>query len=155
MKIWHVSLATGKQKSELKARIIGVQNQMCELQFFCGLRYYLTFKLRKFEGLFYKINTFTKNTYTYFSILGVTIAVPFLCYFQKLQFVVKKFWTNFCCFVLLMSSKSVSQIFKILFQTGDINIFVLQGVFFSRYVRLKSSFSDEKDISCEIWDTLK
>ena len=38
----------------------------------------------------------------------------------------------------------MSQIFKILFQTGDINIFVLRGVFFSRYVQLKSSFSDEK-----------
>ena len=46
-----------------------------------------------------------------------------------------------------MSSKIEPQIFKILFQTGDINI---RGVFFSRYVRLKSSFSDEKDISCEI-----
>ena len=33
-----------------------------------------------------------------------------------------------------MSSKSVSQVFKILFQTGDINIFVLHSVFFSRYV---------------------
>ena len=43
-----------------------------------------------------------------------------------------------------MNSKSVSQIFKILFQTGDINIFVLHGVFFSRYVQLKSSCSDEK-----------
>ena len=52
-----------------------------------------------------------------------------------------------------MSSKSVSQIFKILFQTEDINIFVL-GVFFSRYVQLTSSFSDEKNISDEIWDTL-
>ena len=49
-----------------------------------------------------------------------------------------------------MSSKSVSQIFKILFQTGDINIFVLRGVFFSRYVQLKGSFSDEKNISGEI-----
>ena len=38
----------------------------------------------------------------------------------------------------------MSQIFKILFQTGDINIFVLRGVFFSRYVQLRSSFSDEK-----------
>ena len=28
-----------------------------------------------------------------------------------------------------MYSKSVSQILKILFQTGDINIFVLRGVF--------------------------
>ena len=43
-----------------------------------------------------------------------------------------------------MSSKSMSQIFKILFQTRDINIFVLRGVFFSRYLQLKSSFSDEK-----------
>ena len=49
-----------------------------------------------------------------------------------------------------MSSKSVSQVFKILFQTGDINIFVLRGVFFSSYVQLKSSFSDEKNISGEI-----
>ena len=31
----------------------------------------------------------------------------------------------------------MSLIFKILFQTGDINIFVLCGVFFSRYVQLK------------------
>ena len=43
-----------------------------------------------------------------------------------------------------MSSKNVPQIFKILFQTGDSNIFVLFGVFFSRYVQLKSFFSDEK-----------
>ena len=43
-----------------------------------------------------------------------------------------------------MSLKSVSQNFKILLQTGDSNIFVLRGVFVSRYVQLKSSFSDEK-----------
>ena len=49
-----------------------------------------------------------------------------------------------------MSSKSLSQIFKILFQTGDIKIFVLRDVFFSRYVQLKSSFSDEKNVSGEI-----
>ena len=49
-----------------------------------------------------------------------------------------------------MSSKSVSKIFKILFQTGDINIFVLRGVFFSRNAQLKNSFSDEKNISGEI-----
>ena len=33
------------------------------------------------------------------------------------------------CASLFMSSKTMSQIFKILFQTGDINIFVLRGVF--------------------------
>ena len=49
-----------------------------------------------------------------------------------------------------MSSKSVPQIFKVLFQTEDINIFVLRGFFFSRYVQLKSSFSDEKIITGEI-----
>ena len=38
----------------------------------------------------------------------------------------------------------MSQIFKALFQTGDIIIFVLHVVFFSRYVQLKSSLSDEK-----------
>ena len=43
-----------------------------------------------------------------------------------------------------MSAKNISQIFKVLLQTGDINIFVLRGVFFSRYVELKSSFSFEK-----------
>ena len=49
-----------------------------------------------------------------------------------------------------MSSKNVSPIFKIFFQTGDINILVLRGVFFSRYVQLRSSLSDEKIISDEI-----
>ena len=34
MKLWDVSLATGKLDSEVKARIIGVQNQMCEFHFF-------------------------------------------------------------------------------------------------------------------------
>ena len=44
----------------------------------------------------------------------------------------------------------MSQIFKILFETGDINIFVLRCVVFRRYVQLKSSLSDEKNISGEI-----
>ena len=37
----------------------------------------------------------------------------------------------------------MSYIFKMSFQTGDI-VFVLLGVFFSRYVLLRSSSSDEK-----------
>ena len=41
----------------------------------------------------------------------------------------------------------MSPIFNILFQTGDINTFVFRRVFFSRYLQLKSSFSDEK-----IWE---
>ena len=43
-----------------------------------------------------------------------------------------------------MSSESVYQILEILFQTEYVNIFVLHGVFFSRYVEPKGSFSDEK-----------
>ena len=34
--------------------------------------------------------------------------------------------------------------------TGDIIYFVLRGVFFSRYVQLKTFFSSEKNISGEI-----
>ena len=47
-------------------------------------------------------------------------------------------------FAAFVSPKSVSQIFKILFQTGDVNIFVIRNVFFSGYVQLKGSVSDEK-----------
>ena len=43
-----------------------------------------------------------------------------------------------------MSSKSVSEIFKTLFQTGDITIFDVRSLFFSRFFQIKSSFSDEK-----------
>ena len=57
----------------------------------------------------------------------------------------KKNWNNFYCIVLLFVwAQKLSQIFKILFQTGNINIFEIHGVFFSRSVQLKSSFSDEK-----------
>ena len=43
-----------------------------------------------------------------------------------------------------MSSESVSQIFKILFQTGNIDIFVLHGFFFSRSVFLTKKTSAVK-----------
>ena len=51
------------------------------------------------------------------------------------------------CTSICMSSKAMSHIFKVLFHTGDINIFVLCGAFFSKYVQLKSSFSNEKNNS--------
>ena len=44
-----------------------------------------------------------------------------------------------------MSSKIASQIFKILFKNGDIKNSFLSGVFFIRYVQLKSSSSDEEN----------
>ena len=125
------------------------------------LRYYATFKVTKFEPLFYKINTCLQKNYHLhwiagratmlcqyliyiFSILGVGFSVLSLCYFQKLQlFVVKKFWNNFCCIVLLFVwAQKESQIFTIVLETGAIHIFVFLGDFFIRYVRLKSSFSE-------------
>ena len=43
-----------------------------------------------------------------------------------------------------MSSKNVSQIFKILFQTEDINIFVLRGVFLVDMLNQKALFLTKK-----------
>ena len=97
--------------------------------------------------------------YVFCQFWGVAFAVPFLCHFQNLKLLVTKtFWVKFCGIALLlllfhysiifyyfcMISKSVSQIFKIFFQTRNMNIFVFRGVFFSRYVQHKSPFSDEK-----------
>ena len=81
--------------------------------------------------------------YIYISILGLAFMVPFLFRFQKLQLcIIKKFWNSFCCIVLICYElKSVSQIFKILLHTGNVNIFFLLGVFFSTYFQLKKSFS--------------
>ena len=78
------------------------ENTIFECSYF--LRYYCIFKVRKFESLFLKVNTYLEKTsvciglwveqiflinkqYAYFSILGVAIAVPFLCHFQKLQLI--------------------------------------------------------------------
>ena len=57
--------------------------------------------------------------------------VHFLCYFQKFQFLVtKKFEMIFAALYFYLNElKSVFQIFKISFQTGDIDIFVIRGVF--------------------------
>ena len=41
----------------------------------------------------------------------------------------------------------MSQISKMLFQIGDINIFVLLVVSFSKYIQLKRFFSDEKTLA--------
>ena len=69
----------------------------------------------------------------------------------------KNFEIIFCCIFnsICVISKRVSQIFNISFQTGNINIFVLHGAFFSRSVQLKNSFSDEKNISDKIRDTFQ
>ena len=145
------------------------------------LRCYVNVKVRKFELLFYKIKIIFVKIYhlhwiacrenipckyiiyifcqfwTYLLHFGFIfyITVPFIFHFLKLQlFVVKKSGNIFPALYFCMTSKIVSQIFKILFPAGDINIFLLRGVFFSRYVQLKNSFSDEKNISGEMWETI-
>ena len=110
----------------------------------------------KVASFFYKVNTYLQKSitciglqadrsnvlskyiiYMFFN-FGRGFAVPFLCYFQKLQLLVVK--------KLLLFAPNIHglKIFKISFQTGDINIFVLCSVFFSRYVKLKSFFSEKK-----------
>ena len=69
------------------------------------LKYYATFKVRKFGSLFYKINTLLQKARQivaranilfkhiiniFFPILGVLFAVSFWCYFQKLQLLLIK-----------------------------------------------------------------
>ena len=72
-------------------------------------------------------------TYTFFQFWAWLLR--FLCYVvsKSCSLLWKKKLNNFCCIVILFvwAQKSVSQIFEILFQTGDINIFVLLGVFIS------------------------
>ena len=46
--------------------------------------------------------------------------------------------------IIFVALYCVSQICNILFQAGHIDIFVFRSVFFKRYVKLKSSFPDEK-----------
>ena len=140
-----------------------------------SLRYYSTFKMRKIKSFFYKINTclqkaaistvlqveqiFSVNIwyiYIYFSILSVVFAVPFLSYFQKLQLlVVKKFWNSFCCIVLLFvwAQKVCLRFLKSYFKLEILIFSSFLVPFFSRYVQLKSSFSDEKSIIIEICDS--
>ena len=64
----------------------------------------------------------------------MALAALFLYYFQTFQL----------CTSNRISSKSMSRVFNTLFQTKDINIFVLHGVFFTKYVQPKASFSDGK-----------
>ena len=122
--------------------------------------------MRKFESLFYKINTFWWKTATciglqveqifsvniiniYFQFWGWLLRILFFFFFVISESSSSRGKNSFeiifvACTSVCMSSKSVSQILKILFQTGDINIFALHGVFYSWYVQLKSSFPDEK-----------
>ena len=48
------------------------------------------------------------------------------------------------CTSIRISSKPVSQTFKILFQTGDINLYVLRGVFLADLPNYKTPFLTKK-----------
>ena len=124
--------------------------------------------MKKIELLFYKIDIFLQKTTTcitfhakhifsgsiYFFSFGRDFCGLFSMLFPKVRASSGKKIINFCsllyCTSTCMSSKTVPQIFKVFFQTGDFNIFVLFGVFFSIYVQLKSSFSDVKNISGKV-----
>ena len=111
--------------------------------------------MRKFD-LFYKINTCLQKNYhlhwitdqanickyliyNFFSIWTWLLWFLFYVTFQKLQLLeIKRFWNNFGCIAFLFVwAQKVFQIFKILFQNGDINTFVLRCVFFGRYIQLR------------------
>ena len=79
----------------------------------------------------------------------------FFCFFflQKFQLlVIKEFWNNFYYIVLVFvwPQRVCLGFLKSYFKLEIINIFVFRGVFFSRYFQLKSSFSDEENISGKI-----
>ena len=94
--------------------------------------------------------------YTHFSNFDVAFGVPFLCYFRKLQLLVgKKFRTNFYCIVLLYiwAQKGRFRFLNSYFRLETLIFLSLVVSFFNRYVQLKSSFSDNKNINGKIWDT--
>ena len=87
--------------------------------------------------------------YTYFSILGMALSVPLLCYFQKLQLlVVKKFGLIFAAlyFYIYKLKKYVS------FLKSYFKLVIL--IFLSFVVSFLVDMFNEKNISGEIWDTL-
>ena len=118
--------------------------------------------MRKFESFFYKISIFLQKTTTCTGLpaeqmFSVNISNIFFRFWESLLWFffyvlpeaaascVEKM-LKYCllhCTSICKSSKSVSN--WRLFQTEDFNIFVLHGVFFSRYDQLRNSFSDEKN----------
>ena len=118
-------------KNDEKCFLFHIKNSFCSWDIYIfvltfwlcrkklSLRCYATFKMRKLESLFYKINNFLQKTttciglqaeqifsikiwYTYFSNFGHGFCVPFPYYSQNLQPpVVKKIWNSLCSIVLL------------------------------------------------------
>ena len=115
------------------------------------MRYAVTFNVKKFGPVLYKTaiclkkqtaisiglltNKISLNSIFFFLLfLGVTFSVPSQCSFRKLQLhAIKKFCYNLLLYLfsICISSKSVSQTFKIVFLPGDIEIFVLCCIVFA------------------------
>ena len=87
-----------------------------------------------------RANILSKFILYIFFHFGCGFCGSFLMLFPKAPASLNQFLLT--CASIFMISNSV--IFKILFHTGDTNIFVLRGVLFSRYVQLKGAFSDGK-----------
>ena len=118
--------------------------------------------LRKFESLFYKIKAFFHKTctcvglqaeqiycvsiyYTYFSVVGVALAVPFLCYFQAPPSLVKRFWNNFCCILLnLHELKKCLRFLKSYFKVDISRFLFLAMSFLVDMFNLKTPFLTKK-----------
>ena len=136
------------------------------------LRYYAAFKLKKCESLFYKIDTFLQKNYhlhwiasranflsKYMIYIFFNFGRNFCSFFSFVisksssLFVVKNIWINFCYSVLLYlwAKKGCIRFLKACFKLEILIFFILRGDIFSRYVK-KSSVSDEKNNSGEIWD---
>ena len=81
------------------------------------------------------------NVYVFFTVLPETPA----SYGKEIL----KYFLLYCSSIC-MSSKGVSQILKIFFQTGNLNIFVHRSVCLFKYVQLKRTLSDGKEMSGEI-----
>ena len=115
-----------------------MKNVMRHVKSVTLLRYYATFKVRKFDSLFYKIDTclqrtttsnglkskqiFSVNIWCIFFNFGRGFCGSFSMLFPQVSaFCDTKNWNKFWCIVLLFAcAQKVSQIFKILFQKGDI-----------------------------------
>ena len=93
------------------------------------------------------------NKYFFFN-FGRGFWGSFSIFFQLLA--IKNFWNNFYCIVLLFvwAQKVCRRHLKSYFKL-EVLIFLSFMVSFSRYVQLRSSFSDAKSINGGIWDTLQ
>ena len=83
-----------------------------------------------------RVNILCKySIFIFFSFLGLAFAALFYVISRSSSFLIFKFLNSFCCILLLF----VWVHFKL-----EILITVLCGAFFSRYVQLKSHFSEKK-----------